>query len=220
MRVEPMVGGHVNTDDASLMLVSVGIVSRYLALEGVDGSGKSTVAAALARRLKERGEQVMVVREPGGTDVGEAVRGLLLDSSRLDVWAEVFLFAAQRAELTATVVAPALETGAWVITDRSYYSSLAYQGHARGLGAAEVRTINEMGLRGVVPELVFVLDTDPEESLRRQHRVDRIGGEGLEFQARVREAYLKLAEGDPDRVKVLDGSLPVESLVDAIMGMV
>jgi dTMP kinase len=213
-----MCGGHVNTDDASVTVVSVGIVSRYLALEGVDGSGKSTVAAALARLLEARGEEVMVVREPGGTDVGEAVRGLLLDSSELDVWAEAFLFAAQRAELTATVVAPALEAGVWVISDRSYYSSIAYQGHARGLGTAQVRMINETGLRGVVPDLVFILDTDPEESLARQHRVDRIGGEGLDFQARVREGYLALADEEPDRVKVLEGSLPVDSLVEAIMG--
>ncbi len=201
-----------------MTVVSVGIVSRYLALEGVDGSGKSTVAAALARLLEARGEEVMVVREPGGTDVGEAVRGLLLDSSELDVWAEAFLFAAQRAELTATVVAPALEAGVWVISDRSYYSSIAYQGHARGLGTAQVRMINETGLRGVVPDLVFILDTDPEESLARQHRVDRIGGEGLDFQARVREGYLALADEEPDRVKVLEGSLPVDSLVEAIMG--
>jgi dTMP kinase len=212
-----MFGGHVNTDDAPVLLVSVGIVRRYLALEGVDGSGKSTLAAALARRLEGRGEVVKVVREPGGTDVGETVRGLLLDSSELDVWAEAFLFAAQRAELTATVVAPALGEGAWVITDRSYYSSIAYQGHARGLGTAEVRMVNEIGLRGVVPDLVFVLDADPRESLARQHRVDRIGGEGLEFQARVREGYLALAAEEPERVKVLDGSLPVEVLVDAIM---
>jgi dTMP kinase len=146
------------------------------------------------------------------------VRGLLLDSSELDVWAEAFLFAAQRAELTATVVAPALEAGVWVITDRSYYSSIAYQGHARGLGTAQVRMINEVGLRGVVPDLVFILDTDPKESLARQHRVDRIGGEGLDFQARVREGYLALADEEPERVKVLDGSLPVDGLVEAIMG--
>lgn len=200
-------------------MVSVGIVSRYVALEGVDGSGKSTVAAALAARLQTEGREVMIVREPGGTPVGEAIRGLLLDSDSLDVWTEALLFAAQRAELTSRVVGPALERGVWVISDRTYFSSIAYQGHARGLGIDLVRDINEAGLRGVVPGLVLVLDTDPEHGLARQHRADRIGGEGLAFQQKVREGYLMLAAAEPARVHVLDGSLSVDDLVDRIMDL-
>ena len=198
-------------------MVTVGIVSRYLALEGVDGSGKSTVAAALAARLETLGESAVVVREPGGTEVGEVIRTLLLDSESLDDWTEVFLFAAQRAELASRVIAPALDAGQWVISDRTYYSSLAYQGHARGLGEVELRRVNELGLRGVVPDLVFVIDIDPTEGLARQHRADRIGGAGLDFQRRVRDAYLALAEADPERVIVLDGTLPVDTLVDRIL---
>ncbi len=203
-----------------MAVVSVGIVNRYVALEGVDGSGKSTVAAALAARLEGAGETVVVVREPGGTDVGEVIRTVLLDSEILDDWTEALLFAAQRAELAHRVVAPALAEGAWVISDRTYYSSIAYQGHARGLGVAEVRRINETGLRGIVPDFVFVLDTEPEEGLARQHRTDRIGGESVEFQERVREAYLALADSEPEKVHVLDGSSSVEDLVDQIMGMI
>lgn len=212
-----MFGGDVNTDIASPPSVSVGIVSRYIALEGVDGSGKSTVATALAERLEALGTKVIVVREPGGTTLGEVVRGLLLDSQSLDVWAEVFLFAAQRAELAAELVKPALDAGTWVISDRTYYSSMAYQGNARGLGVDRVREINELGLRGVVPDLVFVLDVDPKEALSRQNRPDRIGRESAVFQSRVREGYLALAAADPERVIVIDGSMSVGEMVDSIM---
>ena len=193
-------------------------VSKYIALEGGDGSGKSTVAQALAGRLESLGESVITVREPGGTPLGEAIRELLLDSEALDEWAEVFLFAAQRAELAREVVVPALDSGTWVVSDRSYYSSIAYQGRARGMGEAEVRHINELGLDGTVPDLVFVLDVEPEAALARQHREDRIGGEGVSFQKLVREAYLDLARAEPQRVHVLSGDLSVEQMVDRILG--
>ena len=163
------------------------------------------------------GTKVIVVREPGGTALGEVVRGLLLDSESLDDWAEVFLFAAQRAELAAELVKPALDAGTWVISDRTYYSSMAYQGNARGLGVDRVREINELGLRGVVPDLVFVLDVDPKQALRRQDRPDRIGRESAVFQSRVREGYLALAAADPERVIVLDGSADVGEMVDSIL---
>jgi dTMP kinase len=195
-------------------------MGRYIALEGGDGSGKTTVGLALASRLRARGDQVTEVREPGGTEVGEAIRGLLLDSATLDVWAEVFLFAAQRSELAREVVGPALRAGKWVISDRTYYSSIAYQGFGRGLGGDRVRAINETGLDGVVPDYVFVLDVDPTTGLARQHRSDRIGGEGLEFQQRVRQGYASLAADEPERVWILDGSRSVDDLVDEIMGRV
>lgn len=191
-------------------------VSRYIALEGVDGSGKSTVAKALVDRLTDAGTAAILVREPGGTDLGEAVRALLLDSDRLDDWAEVFLFAAQRAELAREVIAPALAEGRWVVSDRTYYSSITYQGRARGLGEDRVRRINETGLDGVVPDHVFVLDVEPGVALERQDRPDRIGREGLEFQAAVREAYLDLARTDP-KVVLLDGSLTVDDMVTKIL---
>lgn len=194
-------------------------VSKYIALEGVDGSGKSTVASALVDRLVATGARAILVREPGGTELGEAVRSLLLDSERLDDWAEVFLFAAQRAELAREVIVPALETDRWVVSDRTYYSSIAYQGRARGLGEERVRSINETGLDGVLPDHVFILDVDPGVALQRQDGPDRIGREGLEFQAEVRAAYLDLA-GSDDRVVLLDGSLTVDELVTKILEMV
>lgn len=193
-------------------------MGKYVALEGGDGTGKSTVAAALAAAIEETGAEVILVREPGGTPLGEAVRGLLLDSATLDDWAEALLFAAQRAELARGVLAPALADGKWVVSDRTYYSSIAYQGHARGLGVAKVRHINELGLAGVVPDHVFVLDVDPATALDRQHRADRIGRQGVAFQERVREGYMMLAAEEPERVRILDGALGVAELVSAIMG--
>lgn len=198
--------------------VTVTDVSRYIALEGVDGSGKSTVGRALVAALEARGEEVILVREPGGTEVGETVRSLLLDTESLDVWAEVFLFAAQRAELARDVIAPALDRGVWVVSDRTYYSSIAYQGRARGLGEERIRDINETGLQGVVPDYVFVLDVEPETALQRQDVADRIGREGHGFQAAVRASYLDLAEAE-DKVVVLDGSLTVDQMVDRILGV-
>jgi len=190
---------------------------RYIALEGGDGSGKTTLSSALAARLRADGNEVVEVREPGGTPLGERVRELLLDSDHVDPWAEVFLFAAQRAQLVREVVAPALERGAWVISDRTYYSSIAYQGRARGMGEEKVREINETGLEGVEPGRVFVLDVDPGMGLGRQHRPDRIGSESVEFQEAVMGAYRDLAVAEPGRVLLLDGGEPVEALVDQVM---
>ena len=199
-----------------MSVVTVAVVKRYIALEGGDGSGKSTVAEALSVRLQAAGHEVIVVREPGGTPLGESIRSLLLDSERLDDWAEVFLFAAQRAELAREVVGPALDAGKWVISDRTYYSSIAYQGRGRGLGVDRIREINEAGLGDVLPGCVFVLDVDPATALSRQHDPDRIGRQGVAFQEAVRDAYLSLGESD-DKVSVLDGSLSVEEIVDLIM---
>ena len=193
---------------------------RYLALEGGDGSGKTTVVSALASRLTERGDQVVVVREPGGTELGEKLRSIVLDSDHVDRWAEVFLFAAQRAQLARDVVLPALERGAWVISDRSYYSSIAYQGRARGLGEAKVREINEIGLEGVEPDHVFVLVVDPGTALGRQKRPDRIGAESVEFQEDVYNAYAELAREEPQRVLLLRGDVNVDAVVDRIMAVI
>jgi dTMP kinase len=202
------------------VLVEERFMRRYLALEGGDGSGKTTVASALEARLTARGDQVVVVREPGSTELGERVRDIVLDSDHVDRWAEVFLFAAQRAQLAREVVVPALDRGAWVISDRSYYSSIAYQGRARGLGEETVRQINEIGLEGVEPDHVFVLVVDPGTALGRQERPDRIGAESVEFQQAVYDAYADLARTEPARVRVLRGEEDVDSLVDRIMAVI
>ncbi len=192
-------------------------MGEYLALEGGDGTGKSTVAGALAARLEALGHGVTLVREPGGTDLGEVVRSLLLDSESVEPWAEVMLFAAQRAELAGEVIRPALERGDWVVSDRSYFSSIAYQGRARGLGEATVRQVNEIALAGTTPDRVFILDVEPSLGLERQHHPDRIGREGVEFQTAVREAFHDLADAEPERVTILDSGRPVDDLVADIL---
>lgn len=194
-------------------------MSLYLAVEGVDGAGKSTVARAVAERLEAEGATVTLVREPGGTAIGEEIRSLLLDGQAMAPWTEALLFAAQRAQLASEVIGPALARGEWVVSDRTYYSSLAYQGAARGLGVEEVRMVNEAGLGGVVPDLVVVLWLDPADALARQDGVDRIGGEGVAFQSRVAEGYRQLAAADPHRVRLVGAARSVEETVEAVMEM-
>lgn len=189
---------------------------RYVALEGVDGSGKSTVAAALRARLEELGEEVVSVREPGGTELGEQIRRLVLHSSDMTPWAEAALFAAQRAQLAMEVVAPALERGAWVVSDRSFYSSLAYQGGARELGIDAVRMLNETVLGGIVPDLVVVLQLEPALALERQHDPDRIGSTGLEFQQKVAATFERLSLEDPARVVLIPAIDNVDAIVEQI----
>jgi len=193
-------------------------VIRYVAVEGIDGAGKSTVARALASRLEASGFDVLSVREPGGTVTGEAIREILLDrADPLEGWTEALLFAAARAQLAARVVAPALAAGRMVVSDRSVYSSLAYQGAGRGLGVDTVRVINEAGLQGVWPEKVVLLRVPADTGLARERQADRISREGLALQQRVAEAYDALALGEADRFIVIDASRSFADVVgDAI----
>lgn len=195
-------------------------MNRYVAIEGVDGAGKSTVAREVAERLRGLGEKVRLVREPGGTPMGEQIRSLLLHDEDMVPWTEALLFAAQRAQLASEVIAPALEEGEWVVSDRSYYSSLAYQGAGRGLGLETVRVVNEAGLGEVVPDVVVVLWIDPEEALARQDVIDRIGGEGERFQVEVADAYRRLAADEPSRVRLVDAGRTLEEVVEEIMEMI
>jgi len=189
---------------------------RYVAFEGVDGAGKTTVAARVAERLAARGFDVLTVREPGGTPTGEAIRRILLGlGGVVDEWAEALLFAAARSQLASEIVGPALAAGRAVVSDRSVYSSLAYQGGARGLGFEVVRRVNEAGLGGVWPETVVLLRLDPAAGLEREDFADRISTAGLGLQARVAEAYDALAAAEPERFVVLDAAAGFEGVVTA-----
>ena len=191
---------------------------RYVALEGIEGAGKSTVARLVAARLQAQGHDVLAVREPGGTEAGELIRHILLDpGGSLSPWAEALLFAAARAQLAREIVGPALAEGRWVVTDRSVYSSLAYQGGGRELGVDTVRALNTPGLEGVWPDLVIVLDVPPLVGLDRQEVADRIGAEGIEFQRRVAGAFAKLAVEDPDRFLTVDAARPLAEVVASVM---
>jgi len=187
---------------------------RYVAFEGIDGAGKTTVAARVAERLRSRGFDVLSVREPGGTPTGEAIRGILLGlGGVVGDWAEAMLFAAARSQLAAEVVGPALAAGRTVVSDRSVYSSLAYQGGARGLGIEEVRRVNAAGLGGVWPETVVLLRVDPGPGFAREEEANRISEAGLAFQVRVAEAYDRLAAEEPGRFVVVDAGTGLEAVV-------
>ncbi|MEA3503371.1 MAG: dTMP kinase [Actinomycetota bacterium] len=188
----------------------------YVAFEGIEGAGKSTVAERVGVRLEAEGRTVIRVREPGGTAVGERIRAILLGHDLApDPWTEALLFAAARAQLAAEVVGPALAAGAWVLSDRSVYSSLAYQGTGRSLGIDAVRSVNEPGLLGVWPSLVILLNVDPAEGLSRQDVGDRIGDEGVEFQRSVADGFVASAVSEPDRFVVIDAGDPLDDVADA-----
>jgi dTMP kinase len=189
----------------------------FVSFEGVDGSGKSTQAQLLREHLAGLGREVVATREPGGTELGERIRWLVLDGPPITPWAEAALFAASRAEHASEVIRPALERGADVVCDRFVDSSLAYQGIARGLGLDAVLQLNLTVLDGLLPDRTFVLAVDAAEAAARQEgEPDKIEQEGVRFQAEVGRAYEQLAARFPGRVELLDGALPPEELAAAI----
>jgi len=185
----------------------------FVTFEGIDGSGKTTQAELLVDALRADGRNVVATREPGGTELGERVRALLLEHDvEIAPWAEAALFAAARAQLVDEVVRPALAENADVVCDRYVDSSLAYQGIARGLGVDHVLELNLQATR-LLPERTFLVVLDAEAAaLRAAGEADRIEREGIEFQATVGRAYEKLAEMFPERITKLDGSRPAAEL--------
>lgn len=188
----------------------------FVTFEGVDGSGKSTQAELLRDALAAEGREVVLTREPGGTEVGERVRRLVLNGPEMTPWAEAALFAAARAELVATVIRPALDRGADVIADRYVDSSLAYQGIARGVGVEHVLELNLHVVQGLMPDLTVLLLLDPAEAGGRVAAPDRLEREGVELQRRVDAAYRELAERFPERIVPVDGARPAEEISEVI----
>jgi dTMP kinase len=190
----------------------------FVSLEGVDGSGKSTQARLLAEAL---GPETLLIREPGGTDAAERIRGLVADPElQLDPLAELLLFCAARADLTASVIRPALEAGLNIVSDRFADSSVAYQGAARGLGVGEVISLSDAATEGLWPDLTVLLRVDPEVGLGRAAGEDRFEAEGLELQRMVAIAYEEIAKIASDRVVVVDGSGEVEEVHERVMAAV
>lgn len=194
---------------------------RFIVLEGGDGVGKSTQRAMLGQWLEERGYEVVLTREPGGTELGDLLRSALLHGGHVDARTEALLFATDRAHHVHTVVRPALERGAMVVSDRYLDSSAAYQGAARELGMDEVRDLSLWATNHLLPDLTIVLDLDPEVAVaRREGAPDRLERESLDFHRRVRAGFLLLAAADPARYLVLDATRDPRELHAAIAGRV
>ena len=180
----------------------------FITLEGIDGCGKSTQARNLSRLLVEKGFAVVSLREPGGTPISEKVRGLLLDPGNAEMApeCELMLYEAARAQLVREKIQPALESGCVVVCDRFFDSTYAYQCAARGIDEKTVRCANALGSCSVTPDVTLLFDIDPECAFTRAvaRGADRLEAEGIGFQRRVREGFLRLAAEEPGRVKVID----------------
>lgn len=193
----------------------------FITLEGIDGCGKSTQARLLAEWLRGLGHHVVLTHEPGGTRAGEGLRALLLaPEGRIPAAAELFLYLADRAMHVAEVIRPALAQGRVVVCERYTDSTLAYQGAGRGLGTELVRQLSGLATGGLVPDLTVVLDVAPGQARLDEGRLDRLESEGRQFRARVAAAFRRLAEEEPQRVKLVDGAAEVGVVHEKVAGLV
>lgn len=194
---------------------------KFVVFDGPDGSGKTTQFIRAVKACRGAGVAVCEVREPGGTEVGEAIRDLLLHRERLDVTArcEMLLYMASRAQLVETRIAPALARRELVLADRFVSSTLAYQGAAGGVPAEHIERVAEVACMGARPDLVVIFDVDDETAARRMGRtLDRMESKGVAFRALVREAYLDQAKHDPTRHVVIDARGTEDEVAGKLMG--
>jgi dTMP kinase len=199
----------------------------FISVEGPEGAGKTTVINQIVKELKNRGTDVVQTREPGGIGIAEQIRSVILnkENTAMDARTEALLYAAARRQHLVEKVMPAVERGAVVLCDRFIDSSLAYQGHARGLGMDEVASINAFATDGMMPELTLLFDVSPEVGLARIHRhdgreVNRLDLEGLSFHEKVREGYLLLAERDAGRIVVIDAAAEEAAVFQAALAQI
>lgn len=182
----------------------------FITFEGIEGSGKSTQIDLLARHLREKGHDVVVTRDPGGTELGDNIRDILLDPefSSMDSYTELFLYAASRAQLVIEVIEPALKAGKIVLCDRFTDSTIAYQGFGRGLSFDRIETLNRWAAKEILPQLTIILTIPAQDGLDRATRdsIDRIEEESIDFHQRVENGYNKLAQEHPGRICVIDAS--------------
>jgi len=193
---------------------------KFITFEGPEGSGKSTVIIAVKDFLEKEGYSILTTREPGGIKIAEDIRNIILDKENveMDAHAEALLFAASRSQHFHEKIEPALNDNKIILCDRFIDSSLAYQGHARGLGIDEVYKINKFAIGDSLPELTLFIDVPPKVGLERVfsniRKIDRLDLETLEFHEKVYEGYMIIAKKYANRFKVVDGTQPVEKLIE------
>ncbi len=190
-----------------------------ITFEGIDGSGKSTQAKLLADHLESEENTVHLLREPGGTSIGEKIRAILLDreNDTMSSRAELFLYLAARAQIIDEIIRPLLDRGDIVILDRFFDSTCAYQGHARRLGIEETMSFNLFATDGIVPQRTYFVDCDPSVAMSRLSGTpDRLEAEGLSFMKAVRDGFLDLSERYSDRFILLDGSKSIAEIADNV----
>lgn len=196
----------------------------FITLEGGEGSGKSTQMERLRAAMESAGLEVLTLREPGATHLGELVRDAVLNPihGEIDPRAELLLYEAARAQLVSERILPALARGAVVIDDRHADSSVAYQGYGRGLPVESVEMLNEFATSGLVPDLTLLFDLDPEVGMVRATTsgADRLEAAGAEFHARVRSGFLRMAAAEPDRFAVIDAGGTAHEVFSRVMGAV
>ena len=203
---------------------------RFITFEGPEGSGKSTQLRLLGERLRKAGQEVLETQEPGGTPIGIQIRHVLLDAKNRELCptAALLLMFASRAQNVDQMILPALSAGRTVLSDRFTDSTLVYQGVGRGLGADVVYELDRIACRGLIPDLTLVIDIDAETGLARAHHRNerthdvetRLDEQSLEFYRKVRAAYHQLAEDEPKRVKLIDGSREAGEVADAVWSAV
>jgi dTMP kinase len=202
-------------------------IPTFIAFEGINGCGKTTLHRRLSEKLRASGLKVRDTREPGGTPLGIELRKLLLEwqGERKADLTELLLFAADRAEHVDKVIRPALRAGEWVLCDRFLFSTVTFQGHGRGIRRDWIDRSNDLAVQGTLPDLVILLDIDPSEALRRiaarsGNGKDAFEDEALAFHTRIREGFLECADTSPVPFLVLDASKPQEELLEDVLGAI
>jgi len=190
---------------------------QFITLEGPDGSGKSTILKLVGNYLRDKGIDFITTREPGGTEIGEKIRQIILDNNNINMGGETeaLLYAAARAQHVHEKIIPALEEGKVVICDRFILSSLAYQGVGRNLGIERVKDINDFAIRGIYPDLILFFHVNPEVTLKRKigkKSADRLEREGSDFHNKAYQGYMKLLKMYPKNIKIIDASKPIEEV--------
>lgn len=196
-------------------------LAKVVSFEGIDLSGKSVQARLFHERLKKENVPSILLRDPGATRISERIRSILLDNElqEMSSWTELLLYEAARAQMVEEAIKPALQAGTLVICDRFYDSTTAYQGYGRGLDLELVTQANKIGACGLVPDLTYLIDLEPEVALQRKHKLrkqDRLEAEGIEFQRRVREGYLHLAKEESQRVRLIDGNRDIQQIHEQV----